>query len=444
MPIPKTPANLRASGPRGTAYDQILDAIVRGDLAPGERLYDEDLEARFGTTRSAIRAALAELETQWLVRIVPRKGTFVTDLDLNRGYQAAEVLAGVTTRAMHDSAGRLEPQHLSRLADYRDRWLRDAGTVREAMVTAEGHHGLYDVFFDVSGNPELVRVRDWVLPYVKRVRSHLVQEGSSDPAAVLTMQRYFVASVTRGDVGEAASHLWESTGMLFGEFSPGLLRLDPPKPGVTLTRDIAADTIERAILDGTLLPDEPLPEVELMAWLGVSHTPVRQALDELANRGLVEQQLNKSARVARLNPETIRDTFAAYGVLIRVAYRRAMQLDRDELRAVLRHHQDRYRSEPQTPVHQINVGLNVALFEFSGAQLLLELSERLASRLTWYVIGEDDAVARPRALRLSAETQAAVAANDWPAMNRIIWERFEKAYWPGSVYEGTFWPALTT
>ncbi|MCL1872322.1 MAG: GntR family transcriptional regulator, partial [Promicromonosporaceae bacterium] len=107
MPIPKMPVDLQSGGVRRTAYDLLLDAIVRGDLAPGERLYDEDLEARFGTTRSAVRAALAELESEWLVRIVPRKGTFVADLDTSRGGQAVEGGGGLARSALRDAGGRL-------------------------------------------------------------------------------------------------------------------------------------------------------------------------------------------------------------------------------------------------------------------------------------------------------------------------------------------------
>ncbi|WP_165350509.1 GntR family transcriptional regulator [Xylanimonas protaetiae] len=424
MPIPKVPVDLRASGLRRTAYDLLLDAIVRGDLAPGQRLHDEALEARFGTTRSAVRAALAELEAEWLVRIVPRKGTFVTELDLNRGLQAVEVLAGVTMRAVRESAGLLTRAHLDRLTSYRGRWLRGADTMREALLTSQEDDGLYGVFFELAGNPELDRVRDWVLPYVRRVRHHLVASGALDLAEALRIQRVVVADVLQGDLASAADRLWEGTS-LFGEYRHGALADGSARPGVALSRDLVADTIEAAILDGTLVPDEPLPETELMGWLGVSHTPVRQALDALANRGLVEQQLNRSARVARLDPVTIRGTFIAYGVLIRVALRRAMRLDRAELLATLRPHQDRYGSEPEVPVSEVNAGLNLALFGFSGAQVLGELSERMASRLTWYVRDEWDARSRPDAVRLSAELRAAVAAEDDAALDRIVKEAYD-------------------
>ena len=424
MPIPKTSVNLRAEGLRDTAYDLLLDAIVTGQLEPGSRLYDEELEARFGTTRSALRGALTELETQWLVRIVPRRGTFVTDFDLNRGLQAIEVATGVTRRAMLDAAARLTPEHLAALGLYRSRWLRTPETMREAIRTQQAD-GLYDVILEAAGNSELDRLRGWVLPYIKRTRWHLVVSGAVEPSAVLAAQRENIANVLAGDVAGAADSLWVNAAT--NEALALQAVAEPPKKrGVTLTRDLVADTIERAILDGTLQPDEPLPETDLMAWLGVSHTPIRQALDELANRGLVEQQINRPARVARQDPATIRQTFEAYGVLIDVAYRRAMQLDRDGLLAVLRPHHERYTLEPDAPVSEINAGINIALFEFSGAQVLLELHNRLASRLDWYLVNDKDPNIRFAARELVAATQSAIVANDVEAIDRIVKEAYER------------------
>ena len=423
MPIPKTTISLRAEGLRTTAYDLLLEAIVTGQLEPGARLYDEELEARFGTTRSALRGALTELESQWLVRIVPRRGTFVTDFDLNWGLQAIEVATGVTRRAMYDAADRLTTEHLAALGLYRSRWLRTPETLREAIKTQEADR-LYDVFLAAAENSELDRLRGWVVPYVKRTRWHLVASGATEPSATLAAQRAFIADVLAGDVARAADSLWP-TARLNEALALRAIETPLKKRGVTLTRDLVADTIERAILDGTLHPDEQLPEADLMAWLGVSHTPIRQALDELANRGLVEQQINRPARVARLDPTTIRQTFEAYGVLIGVAYRRAMQLDRDGLLAVLQPHYDRFTLEPDAPVSEINAGINIALFEFSGAQVLLELHNRLVSRLNWYLVNDKDPNIRFAAQQLAAATQSAIVANDLEAIDRIVKEAYE-------------------
>jgi DNA-binding GntR family transcriptional regulator len=54
-----------------------------------------------------------------------------------------------------------------------------------------------------------------------------------------------------------------------------------------LLRDNAYTMLCEAIVDGTLQPGEPLHDEELCGWLGLSRTPLRDALSRLAEDGLV-------------------------------------------------------------------------------------------------------------------------------------------------------------
>ncbi|MBN9629053.1 MAG: GntR family transcriptional regulator [Actinobacteria bacterium] len=62
--------------------------------------------------------------------------------------------------------------------------------------------------------------------------------------------------------------------------------------------DEAYVRIESAIMDGTLEPGERLRDSDLVEWLGISRTPIRHALDRLAEQGLVEMERNRFTRVA--------------------------------------------------------------------------------------------------------------------------------------------------
>ncbi|MBK0296207.1 GntR family transcriptional regulator, partial [Bacillus sp. S34] len=69
-----------------------------------------------------------------------------------------------------------------------------------------------------------------------------------------------------------------------------------------LLRDTVQDKIRDAIMDGTLEPGERLNDDDLIAWLGVSRTPIREALAELARAGLIEMAPNRYTRVTTPNP----------------------------------------------------------------------------------------------------------------------------------------------
>ena len=64
------------------AYQELRRLIVRLELAPGAVLRDDDLQARLGLGRTPIREALQRLERDQLVTVVPRRGVFVSNVDV--------------------------------------------------------------------------------------------------------------------------------------------------------------------------------------------------------------------------------------------------------------------------------------------------------------------------------------------------------------------------
>jgi DNA-binding GntR family transcriptional regulator len=76
-----------------------------------------------------------------------------------------------------------------------------------------------------------------------------------------------------------------------------------------LLRDRAYTTLRDAIVDGTLAPGERLRDQELTEWLGLSRTPVRDALSRLEQDGLVETEPQRFTRVAPLDRRAARDAF---------------------------------------------------------------------------------------------------------------------------------------
>jgi DNA-binding GntR family transcriptional regulator len=109
-----------------------------------------------------------------------------------------------------------------------------------------------------------------------------------------------------------------------------------------LLRDNAYTMLCGAIVDGTLAPGESLHDDELCAWLGLSRTPVRDALGRLAEDGLVEIAPQRYTRVSPLSPCEARDTFALVAAVHALAAELGVpQLTRDG-RAQLRAENDAF------------------------------------------------------------------------------------------------------
>lgn len=93
------------------AYEMLLDAIDRGELAPGSRLRETEIAERFAVSRTPVREALKRLEQQGLVRHEPHHGAVVTRLDsreIGELYFAREVMEGTTARLAAQHATEVE------------------------------------------------------------------------------------------------------------------------------------------------------------------------------------------------------------------------------------------------------------------------------------------------------------------------------------------------
>ena len=109
----------------------------------------------------------------------------------------------------------------------------------------------------------------------------------------------------------------------------------PLDPRGTILGDEVYRVLGEAILDERLAPGERLRDVELAERLGVSRTPVREALQRLERIGMVQVSANRWTRVSRPDAKVLADTreFVAYtmGNAVRLAVARCSDRDLAEL-----------------------------------------------------------------------------------------------------------------
>ncbi|MBD3925378.1 GntR family transcriptional regulator [Nocardioides cavernae] len=92
----------------------------------------------------------------------------------------------------------------------------------------------------------------------------------------------------------------------------------------TLLRDSVHDRLRDAIVDGTLAPGEVVRDTELATWLGVSRTPVREALLRLGETGLVRSAPGRSTVVAEIDLAEVREAHAVVVAMHRLAVTEAV------------------------------------------------------------------------------------------------------------------------
>lgn len=110
-----TPIRKSAAPLRQQVLDELRHSIIAGRLNPGERLIERELISMMGVSRTVIREALRQLETEGLVAIIPNKGPIVRTLTLEEArdlYSIRAVLEGLAARLFVENAGDSEVQQL--------------------------------------------------------------------------------------------------------------------------------------------------------------------------------------------------------------------------------------------------------------------------------------------------------------------------------------------
>jgi DNA-binding GntR family transcriptional regulator len=100
----------------GTVYEALRQAILEREFDPGEPLTEEELSRRFKVSRTPVREALAKLERDHLVRVVPKKGAFVRSMSHEEIRELYQIREALETLAVRLAAPRVDRSDLAGFA----------------------------------------------------------------------------------------------------------------------------------------------------------------------------------------------------------------------------------------------------------------------------------------------------------------------------------------
>ena len=191
----------------------------------------------------------------------------------------------------------------------------------------------------------------------------------------------------------------------------------PPRGPVShpSLKDSAADYLREQILTGQLTPGTKIDQDEISAALGISRLPVREALIELANEGLVDAVPRRGAFVARLERADIVDHYRIFGLVAGLAASRAATSLTDAQLVELRQIHESFARRRPTPMprrrwnHEFHKRINRAGGSRRLVSVLALLSRSLPVRYFEFVPGwAETSASSPRtgsSLRSSSATR---------------------------------------
>ena len=162
---------------REKILEMIRDAILKGTMKPGERVSEPELAERFGISRTPIREAFRQLESEGYLEVIPRKGAVVASLserDIEEFYAIKIILEGFAAKM---AAEKLSEKDIERLESINERLqkIADDGDVKSFFRV---HNEFHDLFIKAAGNDKLYEMINQLVMRFKRLRlASLSQPG---------------------------------------------------------------------------------------------------------------------------------------------------------------------------------------------------------------------------------------------------------------------------
>lgn len=155
-------------------------------------------------------------------------------------------------------------------------------------------------------------------------------------------------------------------------------------------RDVVFHTLRRAILKGELKPGERLMEIQLASQLGVSRTPVREAIRKLELEGLVLMIPRKGAEVAEITEKNLRDVLevrcALEELAVALACERMDDPGLEQLRQAAERFVELHNNPDITQVAQADVDFHDIIYMATGNEKLIQMLNNLREQMYRYRI----------------------------------------------------------
>ena len=160
---------------RDVVFNTLRQAILRGELKPGERLMEIALSQRLGVSRTPVREAIRMLEQEGLVIMIPRKGAQVAEISEKDLKDVLEVRLGLEELAVRIACQRITEEELEELE-------RAVKEFEEAMkeddlgVLAAADVKVHEVIYGSTHNKRLVQIISNIREQMYRYRMEYLKD----------------------------------------------------------------------------------------------------------------------------------------------------------------------------------------------------------------------------------------------------------------------------
>ncbi|MED9902801.1 MAG: GntR family transcriptional regulator [Lachnospiraceae bacterium] len=187
---------------RDVVFNTLRQAILTGELKPGERLMEIHLANRLGVSRTPIREAIRKLELEGLVTMIPRRGAEVAQITEKSLKDVLEVRRALDALSVELACDRIKEEELQALSEACDAF-EVATKTRDPKRIAQADVALHDIIVKATNNSRLVQLVNNLSEQMYRYRFEYIKDGSTH-GQLIEEHRIMFESIRRKDKETAA------------------------------------------------------------------------------------------------------------------------------------------------------------------------------------------------------------------------------------------------
>ena len=168
---------------RDVVFNTLRQAILTGELKPGERLMEIHLANKLGVSRTPIREAIRKLELEGLVTMIPRRGAEVAQITEKSMSDVLEVRRAVDALCVELACERISEEELEALKAACDSF-EQAVNSGDVKKIAQADVALHDIIVKATGNQRLVQLVNTLSEQMYRYRFEYIKDVSQHKSLV--------------------------------------------------------------------------------------------------------------------------------------------------------------------------------------------------------------------------------------------------------------------
>lgn len=162
---------------RDVVFNTLRQAILTGELKPGERLMEIHLANKLGVSRTPIREAIRKLELEGLVTMIPRRGAEVAQITEKSLQDVLEVRRSMDALCAELACERISDEDILELEKACEAFESAIGTGNIREIAA-ADVALHDIIVRATGNTRLVQLVNNLAEQMYRYRFEYIKDFS--------------------------------------------------------------------------------------------------------------------------------------------------------------------------------------------------------------------------------------------------------------------------